>query len=227
MNQSTDRANSVGLLTFGAVVTLLMTFFILMIVLNKGEISRVQKFTDLQLDASYAQLLKETSEESFLKVERNSNGILILIADDQAFEKGGLTPSVQLQNQLKQLGKALSDLSIFKLDLGILPREVRKHVTQENLQWRAEVNIAGHTDNDPINPFSALRNNWFLSTLRAEQVMRLLYESSTLDKELFGVAGYGEYRPLVSNDSPEGKAKNRRIEILITATFEKARESNR
>ncbi|BBP44230.1 OmpA/MotB family protein [Thiosulfativibrio zosterae] len=223
MSQSTDRAKSVWLLTFGDVVTLLITFFILMIVLNKGEISRVQKFTDLQLDGSYAQLLKETSEESFLKVERNSNGILILIADDQAFEKGGLTPSVQLQNQLKQLGKALSDLSIFKLDLGILPREVRKHVSQENLQWRAEVNIAGHTDNDPINPFSGLRNNWFLSTLRAEQVMRLLYESSTLDKELFGVAGYGEYRPLVDNDSPEGKAKNRRIEILITATFEKTR----
>ena len=223
MSQSTDRAKSVWLLTFGDVVTLLITFFILMIVLNKGEISRVQKFTDLQLDGSYAQLLKETRDESFLKIERNSNGILILIADDQAFEKGGLTPSVQLQNQLKQLGKALSDLSIFKLDLGILPREVRKHVSQENLQWRAEVNIAGHTDNDAINPFSALRNNWFLSTLRAEQVMRLLYESSTLGKELFGVAGYGEYRPMVENDSPEGKAKNRRIEILITATFEKTR----
>lgn len=223
MSQSTDRAKSVWLLTFGDVVTLLITFFILMIVLNKGEISRVQKFTDQQLDGSYEQLLQLAQTQSMLKVERNSNGILILIADDAAFEKGGLNPSALLQSQLKSLGALLDQLSVFQLDLARLPYEVQKHVQEEHLQWRVEVNVAGHTDDDAINPFSGLRNNWFLSTLRAEQVMRLLYDSSALDKSLFAVAGYGEYRPLVANDSPENKAKNRRIEILITATFEKIR----
>lgn len=223
MSLLTDRAKSVWLLTFGDVVTLLITFFILMIVLNKGEISRTQKFTDQQLDASYLQLSTLSETQTMLNVQRNSNGILILIADDAAFEKGGLNPSEQLQTQLESLGELLDQLSIFQLDLTRLPRDVAKYVREENMQWRLEVNVAGHTDNDAINPLSALRNNWFLSTLRAESVMRLLYESSALDKSLFAVAGYGEYRPLVDNDSLENKAKNRRIEILITAIFEKGR----
>lgn len=223
MSVLTDRAKSVWLLTFGDVVTLLITFFILMIVLNKGEISRIQKFTDQQLDASFLQLSDLSQTQSMLDVERSSGGILILIADDNAFEKGGLRPSEPLKQQLEILGALLEQLDVFKFEMSQLPRDLIKHVKSENLQWRVEVNVTGHTDDDAINPLSSLRNNWFLSTLRADSVMRLLYESSRLDKSLFAVAGYGEYRPLLPNDSLENKAKNRRIEVFITATFEKMR----
>jgi chemotaxis protein MotB len=49
--------------------------------------------------------------------------------------------------------------------------------------------------------------------------MQLLSASSGLPQDLFGIAGYGMYRPIASNDTPDGRAKNRRVKIVITANF--------
>lgn len=215
------KAKNSWLLAFGDVMTLLITFFILMIVLNKGEITKVQKWTDDQMDRSYLELIAATEGYQNLKIQRNSLGILITIHADNSFLKGGFTPTETLKTSLQNLGKSLDNISIFKINIPMMPRELRKHIAEENLQWKTEVSVAGYTDNDPINPFSRLRNNWFLSTIRAQSVMKILYDASALEASEFSVAGYGEYRPIADNKTPEGKALNRRVEIFITANFEK------
>lgn len=216
-----EKARSVWLLSFGDVVTLLITFFIITIALNKGMITQSQKWAEEQLDQSYHRLKVREAQLQFLQVKRNSLGVEILIEDAHGFESGGFYPSKALIEELKILAQTLETLPIFDMDESRMPAYIKRIVKRDRLQWRVDVNIAGHTDNDPIDPHSYLRNNWFLSTMRAQQVMSLLQQESRLDPAIFAVAGYGEFRPKVSNRSSAGKAQNRRIDIILTATFEK------
>jgi chemotaxis protein MotB len=78
--------------------------------------------------------------------------------------------------------------------------------------------IEGHTDNDKIlgNIGGGIENNWDLSTKRATAIVNILSENSGIRKQNLTAAGRGEFAPLLSNDTNEGKAKNRRIEIILT-----------
>ena len=78
--------------------------------------------------------------------------------------------------------------------------------------------IEGHTDNDKITGTlgGGIENNWDLSTKRATAIVNILAENKGVLKENLTAAGRGEFAPLMSNDSQEGKAKNRRIEIILT-----------
>ena len=73
--------------------------------------------------------------------------------------------------------------------------------------------IAGHTDNVPISS-GRYESNWALSTARAVEVVTFLQENGVEPKKI-AAAGYGEYDPVASNDTEEGKALNRRIEIIL------------
>ncbi|MFD2434028.1 flagellar motor protein MotB [Mesonia maritima] len=76
--------------------------------------------------------------------------------------------------------------------------------------------IEGHTDNVPYGGSGALQDNWDLSTKRATSIVHLLQENANIDPTRLTAAGRGEYAPIASNNSPEGKAKNRRIEVVLT-----------
>jgi chemotaxis protein MotB len=80
-----------------------------------------------------------------------------------------------------------------------------------------DIRIEGHTDNPTIvrNPKSRYPTNWELSTARATAVARYLEDQAKVDPAHLVAAGYGEYRPVASNDTVEGKALNRRIEIVL------------
>jgi len=76
-----------------------------------------------------------------------------------------------------------------------------------------DVQVEGFTDNTPINT-AAFPSNWELSTARASSVVRLLAESGAPTERLVAV-GYGEFRPVDSNSTPEGRARNRHVTIMI------------
>ena len=76
--------------------------------------------------------------------------------------------------------------------------------------------IEGHTDNVPYNGSGALTNNWDLSTKRATAIVNILRENQNIDPSNLTAAGRGEFAPIASNDTAEGKAKNRRIEVILT-----------
>ena len=78
--------------------------------------------------------------------------------------------------------------------------------------------IEGHTDDDKItgNLGGGIENNWDLSTKRATAIVTILSENKGVNKQNLTAAGRGEFAPLMSNDTPEGKSKNRRIEIILT-----------
>jgi len=88
--------------------------------------------------------------------------------------------------------------------------EILKNITDK------QIRIEGHTDNVPIGPVLAEKfpTNWELSTSRATTVVRYLQEKG-VSPAFLNAAGYSEYRPVESNETDEGKAKNRRIEIVL------------
>jgi len=77
-----------------------------------------------------------------------------------------------------------------------------------------EIRVAGHTDNIPIDT-DRFRSNWELSGGRAGSVVRELLKNTDLTRERFVITGYADTKPLDTNDTPEGRAKNRRVEIII------------
>ncbi|EAX48902.1 OmpA/MotB domain protein [Thermosinus carboxydivorans Nor1] len=78
--------------------------------------------------------------------------------------------------------------------------------------------VAGHTDNMPINT-PEFPSNWDLSTKRALNFMKYMLSQAEIKPERISVSGYGEYRPVASNDTEEGRAKNRRVEVLIMRSY--------
>ncbi len=80
-----------------------------------------------------------------------------------------------------------------------------------------KIHVIGHTDNVPIRPgaHSRFASNWELSTARALSAVHYLTEQAGVDPRRVGAVGYGEFRPIADNSTPEGRAKNRQIAITI------------
>jgi chemotaxis protein MotB len=81
--------------------------------------------------------------------------------------------------------------------------------------------VEGHTDNVPIHT-ARFANNWELSTARATGLIHVLITTYGLPPNRLSVAGYAEYHPVSSNDTPEGRAQNRRLDVVILAPFQPA-----
>lgn len=82
-----------------------------------------------------------------------------------------------------------------------------------------DVLVEGNTDNVPINRTN-IRNNWDLSALRASSVVQALQNDFGINPSRLTAGGRGEYNPVASNDSKEGRAKNRRTQIIITPNLD-------
>lgn len=89
---------------------------------------------------------------------------------------------------------------------------------------RNDLRVEGHTDNVPINT-SQFPSNWHLSVARALNIAYYLIQRHGLIQERVSVVGYSEFLPLASNDSPENRARNRRVDIVIIANGTDWRES--
>lgn len=125
-----------------------------------------------------------------LQTSLTTEGLLITILDNALFSSG----SAQVRPDSIELAMEISHLLITDP-----PRRI---------------SIGGHTDNRPINT-PQFRSNWDLSVMRAVNFMKILLDNENLEPNRFSSTGYGEYSPVSSNDSSEGRAKNRRVEVLI------------
>ena len=81
--------------------------------------------------------------------------------------------------------------------------------------------IEGHTDSDPYIGNDNLSGNWDLSTKRATEIVKILLKNNKIKAENLTAAGRGQYQPLATNKTAAGKAKNRRIEVILTPKLDK------
>ena len=127
-----------------------------------------------------------------LTIEQLDGKVYVSMENKLLFRSGSWAVGSQGRQAVEQLGKVLAD----NPDIAIL--------------------IEGHTDNVPYKGNSQLSGNWDLSTKRATAIVNILRENLNIYPENLTAAGRGEYAPIASNDTAEGKAKNRRIEVVLT-----------
>ncbi len=144
--------------------------------------------------------LKETLSKSLkafegkgLTVQQKDGKVYVSMENKLLFESGSYAVNPQGKTAVVAVGKVLAD----NPEIAVL--------------------IEGHTDNDKFGAaVGSIENNWDLSTKRATAIVNILGENAKVVKQNLTAAGRGEYAPLMSNDTPEGKSKNRRIEIILT-----------
>ena len=145
--------------------------------------------------------LKETLSKSLkafegkgLTLTERDGKVYVSMENKLLFESGSWTVGSEGKKAVDLVGKVLGD----NPDISVL--------------------IEGHTDNDKITGTigGGVENNWDLSTKRATAIVNILSANAKVKKENLTAAGRGEYAPLMSNETAEGKAKNRRIEIILT-----------
>ena len=127
-----------------------------------------------------------------LTIEQRDGKVYVSMENKLLFRSGSWAVGSEGRQAVEQLGKVLAD----NPDIAIL--------------------IEGHTDNVPYKGNSQLSGNWDLSTKRATAIVNILRENLNIYPENLTAAGRGEYAPIASNDTAEGKAKNRRIEVVLT-----------
>jgi chemotaxis protein MotB len=125
-----------------------------------------------------------------LSVTSLRNGLVVRLADKALFDLGIAEISEEAFPLLNKIGAIISKGSY-------------------------SVEIRGHTDDLPIHT-DRFPSNWELSTARAVNVLRYFVETSGISAERLSAAGFGEFQPIVPNEGPELRAKNRRVEIIFT-----------
>ncbi len=169
------------------------------VVVQKGRRSDIEKIQELKKKLSGLELAKALLEEK-LKKEIKNKEISITM------EKKKLV--------ITMLAKILFDPGKAKLKKSAL--EVLNKVSQilkEDVSDRY-IEIRGHTDNQPIK-YSGWKSNWELSCARALSVLHYLTEERGINPQRINAACFGEYRPIASNETKEGKRLNRRVEIVV------------
>ena len=159
-------------------------------------------------DASMKKL-KETLSKALnafegkgLTVEQKNGKVYVSMENKLLFQTGSWAVGAEGRKAVVEVGKVLAQ----NPDITVL--------------------IEGHTDNDKIYGAigGGVENNWDLSTKRATAIVAILSENKAVNKQNLTAAGRGEFSPLASNATAEGKAKNRRIEIILTPRLDEIAE---
>ncbi|WP_343223702.1 flagellar motor protein MotB [Paenibacillus oenotherae] len=141
---------------------------------------------------------------------------------DQYIKSNGLTTQLNTKLNQSQLMLTISDNALFpsgSASLKANSRELAGAIANMLKKYpEYEIVVSGHTDDQPISN-REFRNNWELSFQRALNFMEILLTNSKHDPKLFSAIGHGEYRPVATNDTTVGRAKNRRVEVSIIRRY--------
>ncbi|MCF7806891.1 MAG: flagellar motor protein MotB [Candidatus Marinimicrobia bacterium] len=193
------------LTTFADMMTLLMTFFVLLFAMStldpvkleqfgqsfgeqQGSQKKTKKVSLSQINMEVKKLVKSQDLQQQVKVRMDARGVTLEIASDLAFQVGRADLSYAIEDFLIKLVS-----------------------TMEKATYA--IAVEGHTDNVPIRS-AAFPSNWELSAARASAVIRFL-TSQGIEADKFRAIGFGDTAPKVPNDSAENRAKNRRVDITF------------
>lgn len=216
--------------TYGDMVTLLLTFFVLMYsaesakaesvqvilsafkgmgmmsggnTLAEGKLAELGNTVDSMPSIEKGRSLSDSRKKAVseyqaeteikkMKIKTDERGLVITIAGDLLFEEGSAEVKI---NDTREVLQRAADM-------------IRLHAQGK------KVRIEGHTDSNPPPVDSPYKNNWELSAARSINVLRYLVDYN-VDESIFQVSGFADTVPIESNELPEGRAYNRRVDIVI------------
>jgi chemotaxis protein MotB len=154
-----------------------------------------------KLKGTYDQLqdkLKSELSSGEIRLDQSGGRLRVDLVDKILFNSGEAQISKRGENVLMRVGSILANIT------------------------DKQITVSGHTDQTPIGEKRSAQfpTNWELSVARATNVVRFLQEKAEVPGERLAASGYGEFHPIASNKNPTGRARNRRIEILLTPSLD-------
>jgi chemotaxis protein MotB len=160
------------------------------IVMGEEVFSPARVKDDLEhLHRELTQTLSNQVATHTVSIHMGRDGLVISLREAGFFASGSATPKPETLATLKQIAAALS----------LTPYDLR---------------VEGHTDNVPIHT-TEFDSNWELSTARATRIARIFLELKAMLPERISAAGYAEFHPVAANETAEGRAENRRVDLVV------------
>jgi len=218
--------------TWGDMMSLLLCFFILLYSFSSVDAQKfkaiVSAFQGLAgiLDSGKSiqkegYLIEPTSQFSDLRIEESEGDLadldILALKVSELLEEEGFSDQVELGIEDRGLIMRFKDVVLFDLgsdELKEEPKVMLKKLSYILEQVPLPIRIEGHTDNLPINNLR-FPSNWELSVARATKVVRFLIEEGSLAPDRLSALGFGEYRPIETNDTVLNRDKNRRVDIVV------------
>ena len=176
-------------------------------VAKQAELEREEAATRAQLQAKERELEAVRSSvtkalvgfaDKGLKVETKDGKVYVSMENKLMFPSASWTVSREGANAIKELAKVLEQ------------------------DTTLNIMVEGHTDNDPYRGNTAVKDNWDLSVMRATAIVKLLLQHGpAINPSRIEACGHGEFAPKADNSTAEGKAANRRTEIILTPNLDK------
>jgi chemotaxis protein MotB len=207
------------LVSYADFITLLFAFFTTMYAISHVDVGKLEKFegsmrsafkatgdiphspviggirplspSDLEIEREIKLSLKKFATIPEVTVSRGERGVIVSLGDALLFESGSASIREEAIAVLSSIASVIKTIN-------------------------NEVVIEGYTDNFPIKN-SRYPSNWELSTARAVSVLMYFLDRHHMNPSRFSASGYGEYRSIASNTTPEGRAKNRRVDIIFVS----------
>ena len=216
------------MVTFSDLITLLLTFFVLLLTMCSLEAGKVEQFQaacseamGVLLEGKYSEVedriitsSKRRIDEQALKMEnilKQFSGIkTMLISED----KGGKLKFKDLERGLSIVMKNDLLFNSGKSEINPEGISVLRDIGSKFGKFEGKVIVEGHTDNVSIST-EKFPSNWELSISRAVNIVRFLAEEAGVKPIKMSAMGYADTKPVVSNDTPENRRRNRRVEIIL------------
>jgi len=208
--------------TYGDLMSLLLCFFILIVSFSNTEMVKLRKaFASLHgalgvmpqqaiINLNNQKPMPDLTDYQRMILMKTLQGLTKFLQENDIHEEVGLELTSK-GIRLRISNPLLFELGRAELKPEILP--VLSKLAELTKSWPSQIRVEGHTDDLPIHT-AKYPSNWWLSSARAMSVLEYFEDEGSSPLKLSAV-GYAEFRPLVSNDSEESRAKNRRVEIFI------------
>ncbi|MAO63678.1 MAG: hypothetical protein CL666_01630 [Balneola sp.] len=214
------------LMTYGDLMTLLLVFFVLLYTLTPSVNDAVFKqfISYFQDDSGFfdAQNIKTEDFEAMMDSTNIEDLMEERVEYWQAFadilENHEFSEEVDIEISSSGVKITLNDSLTFKSGSSrLLPnaRIILDEVAQKIDDKIWEVEVQGHTDNVPIKDTSEHKTNWHLGAARSVSVVQFLQQNADIEPNKFKASSFGEFNPIVENDTEDGRRRNRRVEIYL------------
>ena len=229
IRQEVEEGAPAWVVTFGDLMSLLLCFFVLLLSFSEMDRNKYRIVSGSMRNAFGIQRKKPVFEspkgQKMIAKEFDQSIVLVKAQDvvdpilkelESEFQKFKESVEIEVDEEevtIRMMGEASFDTGSATLREEFVPLLAK--IGEVLSKTRGEIIFAGHTDNVPLIG-GKYGSNLGLSMARAGSVAEFLLKSTSIDPKRISTMGFGEYRPLESNDTAKGRQKNRRVEIIVS-----------